>query len=162
MENPHNEQGEKLEAKLAGLGTPATRAAILKTLFDREYVTEKGKKLYASRKGLFLLSQLSKDVHLKKVADVAHTTEWEKQLSSDPDSFVQSIAEFIRSCIQSGEKETFTREPVGVCPLCGNPVYEGKKSYFCSAFNAQADLPSVPCSFVIVKLTFHLMTRLFC
>jgi DNA topoisomerase-3 len=142
MENPQNEEG----GKLAGLGTPATRAAILKTLFDRDYVTENKKKLYATRKGLFMLSQLSKDDQLKKITDVAHTTEWEKQLQENPDLFESSIKEFIRSCIKKGKKETFVKESVGVCPVCGSPVYEGKKSYSCSAFKAP-----VPCCFTIWK-----------
>jgi DNA topoisomerase-3 len=54
MENPRNKE----DAKLIGLGTPATRSGIIRNLFDRDYVREDKKKLYATDKGLFLLKQL--------------------------------------------------------------------------------------------------------
>jgi DNA topoisomerase-3 len=76
MENPRNKE----EAKLIGLGTPATRSGIIKNLFDRGYVWEDKKKLYATDKGLFLLKQLQRDEHLRRIADVGETTVWEQQL----------------------------------------------------------------------------------
>ena len=98
MENPRGEDGEKL----AGLGTPATRAEIIKKLFAREYVFDKGKKLCASDKGLFLLKQLQKDAALAKIADVSQTTEWEAQLDKDPAAFEASAVVFIRAVYQTG------------------------------------------------------------
>ena len=85
MEHPRGEG----ESKLAGLGTPATRAEIIKTLFARGYLIEEKKKLYAGERGRFLLQQLSKHEELKKMADVAQTTEWEEKLTSDPKAFGQ-------------------------------------------------------------------------
>jgi DNA topoisomerase-3 len=55
MENPYDDDG----VKLIGLGTPAARAVIIKTLFDQDYLREKRKKLYATHKGLFLVSPIN-------------------------------------------------------------------------------------------------------
>jgi DNA topoisomerase-3 len=137
MENPHNEGDEKL----AGLGTPATRAAVIKLLFDREYVREDRKKLYASRKGLFLLEQLQKNDYLKKIADISQTTEWEKQLVSDPQEFETAIAEYLKQCIANAGTEKYTVEPLGVCPRCGNRIVEGKKNYYCLGYRNNPPCP---------------------
>jgi DNA topoisomerase-3 len=124
MENPHNEE----DGKLSGLGTPATRAAILKLLFDRQYIMEERKKLYASQKGLYLLGQLRKNENLKMIADVAQTTEWEKQLTRNPLEFENAIAQYLKNCMGSARTEKYTAPPIGVCPRCGNKILEGKKT----------------------------------
>jgi DNA topoisomerase-3 len=142
MENPRDEEG----VKLTGLGTPATRVAIIKTLFDRDYLREKKKKLYATHKGLFLVSQLKGYPELGKIADAAQTTEWERQLQADPDGFEKSVAAWLRSCIQKTDKAVYRKEPIGACPLCGNPITENTKSYYCTAY---ASNPS--CRFAIWK-----------
>lgn len=56
-----------------GIGTPATRAAIIETLFDRTYIKREKKSLIPTDKGLQVYN-LVKD---KKIADVAMTAEWE-------------------------------------------------------------------------------------
>jgi DNA topoisomerase-3 len=142
MENPHNTADEKL----AGLGTPATRAAVIKLLFDREYIREDRKKLYASRKGLFLLEQLGKNEYLKLIADISLTTEWEKQLSQNPQDFEKSIVQYLKNCVGSAKTDKYTAEPIGVCPRCGKEILEGKKSYYCSGYKGDP-----PCSFFIFK-----------
>jgi DNA topoisomerase-3 len=128
------------------MGTPATRAAILKLLYDRDYIREDRKKLYASRKGLFLLDQLGKNENLKKITDISQTTEWEKQLSGNPQEFEQSIVPYLKNCIGSAKTDTYTVEPIGICPRCGKEIREGKKSYYCSGYQGEP-----PCSFLIFK-----------
>jgi DNA topoisomerase-3 len=142
MENPHDAADEKL----AGLGTPATRAAIIKMLFDREYIKEDRKKLYASRKGLFLLGQLLKNEYLKMIADISQTTRWEKQLSQNPQEFEKTIVQYLKDCVGSTKIDKYTMEPIGVCPRCGNEILEGKKSYYCSGYKSEN-----PCPFFIFK-----------
>jgi DNA topoisomerase-3 len=143
MENPKDDVGGR---KLAGLGTPATRGDIIKTLFDRGYIEEEKKKLIATRKGLFLVEQLKKDTDFGKVADISQTTDWEQQLNDDPESFEQSIKEFLKTAIKKEIKETFQQESAGICPVCKKPVYEGKKSFYCSGYNKDGG-----CKFVIWK-----------
>jgi DNA topoisomerase-3 len=146
MENPHHETEDG--GRLSGLGTPATRADILKTLFERNYLENRNKKLFATQKGIFLLEQLGKDESLKKIADVAQTTEWEKQLESDPGAFETSIVAYIGSCVQQERRETWEGESYGLCPLCGNKMREGRKSWYCSGYKA-----SPPCGYAIWKET---------
>jgi DNA topoisomerase-3 len=143
MENPHNTAGEKL----AGLGTPATRADILRKLFAREYLFEKGKKLFAGEKGLFLLRQLQRDETLAKIADVSQTTVWEAELARDPRAFEASVQAFVRACIKiDAPRETFEKAAVGKCPVCGNKVLEGAKSFYCGGYKGDP-----PCRFSIWK-----------
>lgn len=56
-----------------GIGTPATRAAIIETLFTRNYIQREKKSLIPTEKGLQVYG-LVKD---RKIADVAMTAEWE-------------------------------------------------------------------------------------
>jgi DNA topoisomerase-3 len=142
MENPRNQE----EVKLTGLGTPATRSGIIKNLFDRGYIREEKKKLYATGKGLFLLKQLQKDEKLRHIADAGETTAWETQLKENPGEFKKSVIEYLRSCIKQGEREHYVKDDLGRCPLCGNPMREGQKNYYCAGYKQ-----SPPCTFFIRK-----------
>ena len=68
---------EREVIKESGIGTPATRAAIIETLFTREYVHRERKNLIPTEKGLAVY-EVVKD---KKIADVAMTGGWELALS---------------------------------------------------------------------------------
>ena len=72
------ENEEEREAmKDCGIGTPATRAAIIETLFSREYIVRDKKSLVPTNKGLVVFLAV-KD---KKIADVAMTGQWEQALN---------------------------------------------------------------------------------
>ncbi|GMO61636.1 MAG: DNA topoisomerase 3 [Treponemataceae bacterium] len=149
MENP---RGDETPAKLVGLGTPATRAEIIKKLFDAQYVVEKNKKLYATEKAQYLLESLQKDEDLSRIADVGNTTEWETQLSENPEAFEKSIADYIALCVKKEKgagRFQSAKEEIGKCPLCANPVYEGKTNYYCSGYKNDP-----PCAFVIWKQSY--------
>ncbi|MGV2448946.1 UNVERIFIED_CONTAM: DNA topoisomerase 3 [Ralstonia mannitolilytica] len=64
---------EKQALSTIGIGTPATRASIIETLFSRSYIIRKSKTLHPTDKGLQVYS-LVKD---KKIANVQMTAEWE-------------------------------------------------------------------------------------
>ena len=143
MEHPRGDG----EGHLAGLGTPATRADILKTLFSREYLVDTKKKLYVTERGKFLLSHLNDNEFLKKLCDVNTTTEWEERLSADPQAFYLEISDFVRSSIASfASRPVFQKPPVGTCPLCGKPVFQNKAGFGCSGYK---DTPK--CSLFISK-----------
>jgi DNA topoisomerase-3 len=145
MEHPRSGAGEGL--KLSGLGTPATRAEIIKKLFTGRYLHEDKKGLFVTDRGRFLLDALSKNEHLKKMADVSHTTEWENSLASDPKAFEKEITNYVSLCVKGGTKrETFQQVSLGACPLCKRPVYETKIGYGCSGYK---ETPK--CSFIIFK-----------
>lgn len=67
----------KASMKDAGIGTPATRAAIIETLFTRQYIVREKKSLIPTEKGLAVFQNV-KD---KKIADVEMTGMWENALS---------------------------------------------------------------------------------
>ncbi|MDD3022097.1 MAG: DNA topoisomerase III [Alphaproteobacteria bacterium] len=80
MENAGRElEDAKLKASLkdAGIGTPATRAAIIETLFTRQYIVREKKNLIPTEKGL-AVHGIVRD---KKIADVEMTGMWENALS---------------------------------------------------------------------------------
>ena len=96
MENAGKElEDAELKAKLkdAGIGTPATRAAIIETLFVRQYIVREKKNLVPTDKGLAVY-KIVKD---KKIADVEMTGMWENALAKieaggmDADTFRKSI-----------------------------------------------------------------------
>ncbi len=74
---PRYTEGTLLKAmEKLGLGTPATRAAIIETLKQRQYITKKGKTLIPTQKGKKLIEKLS----TSKVSSPEMTAEWEKKL----------------------------------------------------------------------------------
>ena len=79
MESAGNKIKNEQERKVlqdTGIGTPATRAAILESLFARNYIQREKKYLVPAEKGLQVY-QLVKD---KKIADVSMTAQWELDL----------------------------------------------------------------------------------
>lgn len=105
-----------------GLGTPATRAAVIETLFDRKYIQRHGKSLIPTEKGLMVYG-LVKD---KKIADVAMTAQWETELgkieNKDADAAAfQKQMETYAECITKELLETSSSQitaPELCCPKC--------------------------------------------
>ena len=90
-----NERDDELRDSLKGngIGTPATRASIIETLFARDYVRREKKSLVPTDKGLAVY-QIVKD---KRIADVEMTGQWETALAKiesgemNPDTFRKGI-----------------------------------------------------------------------
>ena len=144
MENPRNEDGES-EGKLAGLGTPATRADIIASLLQRKYLQEEKKSLIITELGIFLIETVVKNKELADLISIKQTTIWEEKLSKDPDAFLSDIIVFTKN-ILPGIKITSTYRPSGLgpCPLCGKGrIFEGKKAFFCSSYKETG------CSFTV-------------
>lgn len=96
MESTGKEVGNEKEReamKDAGIGTPATRAAIIETLFSRDYIRREKKSLVPTDKGLTVFLAIRE----KKIADVSMTGQWELALSKigtgemNADTFHRSI-----------------------------------------------------------------------
>jgi DNA topoisomerase-3 len=133
MENPRGQDG----GRLAGLGTPATRGAILKKLFDRKYLGQKGKSVFPSPDGIFLVENVMKNEILARFVSIPETTRWEEELHADPRKFVSGIRDFVRHAVKTAAfapAERPQKTALGKCPLCQGDVYEGKKSYYCSNY----------------------------
>lgn len=141
MEKPKGDNQEKL----LGLGTPATRAEIISNLFQKQYIVEEKKKLYATQKAIWLLTQISKDNELAKIANVNQTTIWENELAQNPEAFEKHIVEYITLCMKPEIKDVYEKESPGNCPLCKSKIKETKINFRCSSEN---------CDFAIWKNTF--------
>lgn len=129
------------DAERKGLGTPATRAAIIEKLVAAGFVGRKGKSLVPTQDGINLISILPEPLTSPML-----TAEWEQQLveiargSASPDTFLDGIRDMVQTLVsdhaQVSEKGRTLfapdRESIGVCPRCGKPVYEGKKNFACS------------------------------
>lgn len=109
--------------KDSGIGTPATRAAIIETLFRREYMERSGKSLIPTEKGLFIYDAV-KDM---RIADPLLTGEWEKALASieagdmTPDTFLEAINIYARQVTAEVLSLKFPKSEEGTipCPKCG-------------------------------------------
>ena len=140
MENAGKEDMPE-DAERQGLGTPATRAAMIEKLLSAGFVERKGKSLVPTKDGINLaviLPDMLKSPLL--------TAEWETRLteiakgSDDPQSFMQGIEDMTRELVkqyshitEDGQKLFAPeKEAVGICPRCKSPVYEGKKNFYCS------------------------------
>jgi DNA topoisomerase-3 len=80
----------------AGLGTPATRAEILKKLHEKRYVVKSGKYLVPTPKAEFLVKVLKGE----KVADVAFTAIWERELERIAKGEVSGVSHFLNDVKQ--------------------------------------------------------------
>ena len=110
--------------KDCGIGTPATRAAIIETLFKRGYMERCKKSLVPTEKGLALYSV----VKTMRIADVALTGEWEKELvriergELPADTFRKEIEAYTReitSELLSCDKLFAHKDSDCKCPKCG-------------------------------------------
>ena len=147
MENPTMEESEE---KLVGLGTPATRGNILLKLEEYQYVTKLNKKYFATEKAFFLLKLLFKNPLTARIANIAQTTQWEKELETSPKAFEEKIISYIKDCVKTHpDIEIYEKQSIGLCPLCQNKVYESDKSFFCSYINKEPK-----CFFIIYKNSF--------
>lgn len=134
------EEDELREAmKESGLGTPATRAAIIQRLKQVEYIEQQGKNLRPTSKGEQLIELISQPA----LTSPELTGQWEKRLSDmevgqeDPATFMRDVEQMTQELVaqvaasQPQKIAKPVREPVGQCPLCGGDVVENKRAYGC-------------------------------
>ncbi len=125
--------------KERGLGTPATRAAIIEELIAAGYIERKNKQLFSTEYGRKFSASLPDNV---KSAEL--TARWEQALSdiekgvgSTDDllsEIIKNVSEIVSFEKSRGSRSNVTRtQTVGVCPRCGKPVIENSKGFACSA-----------------------------
>lgn len=150
---------EKLREQMkgSGLGTPATRAAIIERLIQVGYAARKGRSLNATEKGVSLIA-----IAPPEIASPETTGKWELALDEiarnqrDTERFMQGIRNLTSFLVQyARETKTQavfpeemrrkgkgrTKAPSNVkaiegvqCPLCGKPVQENTKAFGCSGW----------------------------
>lgn len=118
-------EDEREAMKDAGIGTPATRAAIIETLFAREYITREKKALVPTNKGLVVYLAVKE----RRIADVAMTGQWEFALAKigrgemDAVTFHRSIEVYASQITTELLDIPFERtddRPGCSCPKCKN------------------------------------------
>ena len=146
------EDDELREAMAAkGLGTPATRAAIIEGLIREEYINREGRELVPTPKAFSLLFALHM-LHLVELASPELTGEWEHKLKLieagklTRDEFMKQIDELVRkmvAVIKHGEIPDVVYATVSApCPKCGGVVQENYRKFQCQK-----------CDFAIWKVT---------
>lgn len=139
METAGNKEFEK-DTEKKGLGTPATRAAILEKLVSSGYVERKGKQMIPTEDGVAAIHNIPD--YLKSAS---MTAEWENALllmehgEIKPRDFMQGIHGLIdkmladlRQISTVAAASNYNTVSVGNCPVCGNPVHESKLSFCCA------------------------------
>ena len=140
MERAGSQEFEE-DTEKKGLGTPATRASIIEKLVSSGYAKRSGKQILPTADGKELIAVLPE--YLKSAA---MTAEWENKLllmekgQIDSNGFLQEITNLIgrmlEGCNAISEEEQcrfHKKEGIGICPVCGSPVYEGKKNFYCGS-----------------------------
>ena len=123
--------------KESGIGTPATRAAIIERLIDVGYVERDARALVATEKGINVVRLLGEH----PLTSPALTGDWEHRLTAIEDGqekrekFMEDIAKFAGETV--GVLDTtlkdvrIPRANLGPCPVCGNDIVENRKGYSC-------------------------------
>lgn len=153
MENAgKNTDDEQLKEKMKeyGLGTPATRAAIIERLIEVGYIHRKGKSLIPDRKGKQLISIVPEEMR-----SPVTTGKWEKGLGSiakgnmQAEKFMASINRYVYYLVgfaaeksadiqiedtKKRKKRSQRAKSFGKCPICGGDVLENSKAYYCAGW----------------------------
>ncbi len=123
--------------KDSGIGTPATRAAIIERLIQVGYVERDGRALVVTEKGMNVIRLLGEHA----LTSPGLTGEWEHRLArieTGEDSraaFMGDIVKFTESTV--GELDAnlkdvrIPRANLGPCPVCGHDIVENRKGYSC-------------------------------
>ncbi|MBQ8160932.1 MAG: DNA topoisomerase III [Clostridia bacterium] len=168
MENAGKEATDEeiqKQMKGSGIGTPATRAAIIERLVKVGYAMRKGKNLIATDKGIQMIDVMPEDITSPEL-----TGKWELALekitdgSQDADAFMESIRRFSTYLVdyargeakqasfpeedRRGRKRNKTLKGLA-CPLCGKGnITESPQAFSCSQNKGKT---GSGCSFILWK-----------
>ncbi len=132
------EEEELREAmKDSGIGTPATRAAIIERLIDVGYVERDGRSLVVTEKGMNVVRLLGEH----PLTSPGLTGDWEARLAKietgadSRERFMRDIAAFAGSTVSELDAKLkdvkIPRAKLGPCPVCGREIGENRKGYSC-------------------------------
>src|SRR4051794_2754469 len=130
--------------KDSGIGTPATRAAIIERLIDVGYVEREGRALVCSDKGVNVIRLLGEH----PLTSPGMTGDWERRLAQiedgtdSRDRFMRDIAEFAGSTVLELDAKLkdvrIPRANLGPCPVCGHAIVETRKGFSCGSRETRA------------------------
>lgn len=123
-----------------GIGTPATRAATIEKMIEKEMAVRKGRMLIPTEYGIALTNILPEFLQSPLM-----TGEWEAKLSriskgeESVDKFMEGIRGLTKTVVNyavgQGNQNLSLANSVGACPLCNNPVREYDNAYYCKNKN---------------------------
>src|SRR5213083_936062 len=127
--------------KEKGLGTPATRAAIIETLISAHYLVRHGKELQPTPKAIQTITLLKNAV--PELTSPELTGDWEFRLREiehrklTRDVFMRDIRDLTKEIVGKArhfhpDEHMPDSEPFGQCPKCGSPIIERFKSFTCT------------------------------
>lgn len=149
-----DDEALKRAMRHAGLGTPATRAAILETLLGRQYIERQARDLRATDRGVALIDA----VPLEELKSAELTGRWEARLAAIAEGrdaredFMRDVCDHVREVVSAiagaapPPAEVSDKAPtpsLGPCPACGTPVRETPMVYACDTGRT--------CTFVVFK-----------
>lgn len=127
--------------KAKGLGTGATRAGIIESVVNRNYVERKSGSLVPTDKGMEFIDKVKIDV----IKSPEITGEWEYKLGLvekgelSKDEFTNGVRNFIRDCVEKTKDSYTVGDTISsgnsidaVCPVCGKQILKSAKGYYCS------------------------------
>ena len=144
----------KLQKK--GLGTDATRVPTVKALFARGYIAKKGKTIYPTEKGMYIISTLPVD----EMKSAEMTGEMEKELNdiaegkADYAQFIDKVKVITQrwyKAVCGSSSDVFTDKSM-ICPSCGKKLVKSKTNVFCSGYKEGCKF-SIPYTLCQKKLT---------
>ena len=132
-----------------GIGTPATRAAIIEKLVQKGFIERKGDKktkyLFSTDKGNALVTVVPEQIQSPSM-----TADWEEKLLKiehgeyDSDAFMGEISSMVSGLVKTYEAVKGAdvlmqpeRKVIGSCPACGSDVCETAKGWFCRDKNCK-------------------------
>jgi DNA topoisomerase III len=123
--------------KESGIGTPATRAAIIERLIQVGYVERDGRALVVTEKGLNVIRLLGEHV----LTSPGLTGDWERRLAlietgaDSREAFMGDIVKFTEETVGELDRNLkdvrIPRANLGPCPVCGRDINENRKGYSC-------------------------------
>ena len=132
-----------------GIGTPATRAAIIEKLVQKGFIERRGdrktKFLCSTDKGNALVTVVPEQIQSPSM-----TADWEEKLLKmehgeyDSDAFMGEISSMVSGLVKTYEAVKGAdvliqpeRKVIGSCPVCGSDVCETAKGWFCRDKNCK-------------------------
>ena len=142
-----------------GLGTPATRAAIIEGLIYEKYIHREGRELVPGAKA-FQLMTLLRGLGVEDLTKPELTGNWEYQLAEmekghlERSTFMKSIAEMAERIVKKAkeyDRDTIPGDYATLavpCPNCGGVIKENYRRYACTGIPGKSE----PCGFSMSKI----------
>lgn len=124
------------------IGTEATRTQIIENAKSNQYISEKSGVYHLDPKGEYLINSLNTlgiNLYKEKTVQLNRLLKDVYRKDKNIDDIVTAAAKELNGIINTGTEHELTqftneKEVLGSCPFCEKPVYENKKSFYCSGY----------------------------